>query len=409
MIPADLDAEATLLGSVIRKPGTMDTLWGRVDCTWFHRPAHAALWATFETLWAEGRGVGYAGKFEAWDHFAVRDEMLKTVTGLTPETFDKFVNELRDTLPVGLTGVTGTLERMAFRRRLLSTASELTDLAASDADLEALASDAETRCAGLDVEPAVDAGVWLPDFIGQSDSDDPWAIPGLLRRGWRAIIVATEGGGKSTLLRQLAVGAARGIHPLRFTPIPPQRVLFVDAENPLGVLRRSMRQLWEIPCASTESFPPRLLPVPAGLNLRKPRDRAMLEAEMRKTKPDLLVLGPLYKLYSREAKETDEQAAMATQAIIDRLRVRYGCAVLIEHHAPHGDSWKRDMRPFGSSAWLRWPELGIGMEPCKDREGSMTLARWRGDRMSNSWPARIDRDQVWPWSGYWPDGADRDQ
>jgi replicative DNA helicase len=74
----------------------------------------------------------------------------------------------------------------------------------------------------------------------------------------------------------------------------------------------------------------------------------------------------------------------------------------LEHHAPHGETSKiREMRPFGSSLWLRWPEFGLALKRDPDRRTSLKVGRWRGDRVNADWPKRLDRGTVWPWVGVW--------
>jgi replicative DNA helicase len=119
--------------------------------------------------------------------------------------------------------------------------------------------------------------------------------------------------------------------------------------------------------------------------------------------PDLVCLGPLYKAYQRKGTETDEQAVAELQATFDDLRTRYGFTLLLEHHAPQMDSGgHRHMRPYGTSLWLRWPDLGLGMErddPDNPDNRAVTLRRWRGDRMTNSWPKRLEQGIQFPWVG----------
>jgi hypothetical protein len=60
---------------------------------------------------------------------------------------------------------------------------------------------------------------------------------------------------------------------------------------------------------------------------------------------------------------------------------------------------------------LRWPEIGIAMQPDPDAPTDKRrpkLERWRGDRMSNSWPERLDQGDQWPWVGVWDDNRWRD-
>ena len=81
----------------------------------------------------------------------------------------------------------------------------------------------------------------VPELVERADQVAPWVIPDLLRIDWRAIIVAGEGTGKSTLLRQLAICAAQGIHPLKFCPVHPVRTLIVDAENSAAAIAETGR------------------------------------------------------------------------------------------------------------------------------------------------------------------------
>lgn len=60
----------------------------------------------------------------------------------------------------------------------------------------------------------------------------------------------------------------------------------------------------------------------------------------------------------------------------------------------------REMRPYGSSLFLRWPEIGIGLKP-DGEQGDLWVGRWRGDRLENNWPDKLVRGQIWPWVGRW--------
>src|SRR5690606_2357350 len=71
----------------------------------------------------------------------------------------------------------------------------------------------------------------LAEFLSGGDDPADWVIPGLLERGDRFILTGSEGLGKSVLFRQIAVGAAAGIHPFTQRRIDPNRVLYVDVEN----------------------------------------------------------------------------------------------------------------------------------------------------------------------------------
>ncbi len=145
---------------------------------------------------------------------------------------------------------------------------------------------------------------------------------------------------------------------------------------------------------------------PGGIDLRARKDRNEFVAVLNRTRPDLVCLGPVYKSYRVKAKETDEQVAAEVQAILDDLRTRFEFALFIEHHAPHGDSSSRNVRPFGSSLWLRWPEFGLALRQNREMPKSLDVGRWRGDRVQpNGWPDRLDRQgHGFPWVGWWRHG-----
>jgi replicative DNA helicase len=130
--------------------------------------------------------------------------------------------------------------------------------------------------------------------------------------------------------------------------------------------------------------------------------------------PDVLILGPAYKLMRGDPqKDRDVQDLLD---VIDKVRVQQKCAVLVETHAPHGSRESRHMRPYGSSVWLRWPELGIGYQR-DTSEGIVQFPQprqlesvdWRGQREDRDWPDFIGygdtRTREMPWAPVRPDWA----
>jgi len=213
----------------------------------------------------------------------------------------------------------------------------------------------------------------------------------------------------SVLLRQVAISASAGLHPFTHRPIPAVRTLVVDLENPdesiESVCAPMARRAGEVEGWDADRC--WLWRRPAGIDLSRRLDRIELEQVLRVARPDLVCLGPVYKCYSATGKDDEETSTRKVQGVLDDLRIRYGFALLLEHHAPHGGGGvKRVMRPHGSVLWQRWPELGIGFEVMPEREDSFKLGRFRGDRLPNEWPERIDRDGgVWPWAGVFPTGT----
>ena len=209
-----------------------------------------------------------------------------------------------------------------------------------------------------------------------TESPRHWVIPGVLRRQGRMMIVAGEGSGKTVLLRQIAVMAAAGLHPFKGGVLcDPINVLVVDLENdpatgmdehatidpasPLGLVVTADRS-----APDRDRTKLRVWSRPDGIDLRNPRDIASFERILARFTPDFVTFGPLYKAYRKTKGEDDETFGASLQTVLDRLRISYDAAWIFEHHAPLE---RTRLRPFGSSLWLRWPDIGIGTHPRRNR------------------------------------------
>jgi hypothetical protein len=259
-------------------------------------------------------------------------------------------------------------------------------------------------------EPTPDLAPDLYEFLAIDDPAHDWVIPGLLERGDRLIWTGFEGLGKSVITRQLAICAAAGVHPFEDHAIPQQRVLFIDCENPDRKSRRHFRELERKARANGFPVPPgafRIIQRPEGIDLTTDEDRAWLLERVTAHKPDLLVIGPFYRLHM--ADTNDERPARAVVAALDAARVKADCALITEAHAGHAPSggFTRNLRPIGSSLLMRWPEFGYGIMPHSEAEpdesGRCRLVQvkaWRGPREERHWPAELmwgTHDLDWPW------------
>ncbi|RBO87563.1 AAA family ATPase [Nocardia puris] len=293
---------------------------------------------------------------------------------------------------------------------------ESVDIAAAVAEARRACDDAERIAADLTSDPPMDMGAFL-----EIEDTRSWLIPGLLERAERIVLTGAEGGGKSVLTSQLAVCMAAGLHPFTAEPLGAGqhgiRVLVVDCENSAPQSRRRFR--WVIGLADAARHQRGLSPVswgeqmfidmrPAGIDLLRGQDTAWLERAITAVAPDLLVLGPLYKLHHENP--SDETAARELVWILDTLRERHGFALLTEAHAGNASDLNGDrmMRPLGSSLFRRWPEFGFGLRRAKNDPGGpraelVDVVSWRGSREERAWPSQLQHSHVLPWMPADPD------
>ena len=239
-------------------------------------------------------------------------------------------------------------------------------------------------------------------FVHETERDEyDWLIPNLLERGERVMVVAAEGVGKTMLARQVALCASAGLHPFKLTGMKPIRTLMVDLENPERIIRRTSKQIYLAAqhyghCERPEAH---LLIKPDGIDLMKSSDRLMLEDKIDEVKPDLVFLGPVYKSFIDPGGRTSESIAIEIAKYFDTLREFFKCAMWFEHHAPLGSALaSRDLRPFGSAVWSRWPEFGLSLQPDPTApEGYVyEVKHFRGARDRRPWPTRMKRGKVFP-------------
>ncbi len=258
-------------------------------------------------------------------------------------------------------------------------------------------------------DDAPDLAPDLHQFLAVDDDPYDWLIPHVLERGDRLIWTGTEGTGKSMQVRTFAVCVAAGLHPFDRAQITQRRVLFIDCENSERKTRKHFRRLEKVARIKGRRVPDgslRIICRPEGVDLLSEDGAAWLLERVTAHKPDLLCIGPFYRLHHGDMN--DERCARLATVVLDRARVKADCALITEHHAPHGETHPRPVRPIGSSLLMRWPELGIGIRGSANAERSesghymtVDVVMWRGARDDEyRWPTQLtfgDKETEWPW------------
>ena len=407
--PYDEQAETALVGAMLVDPQVVAVAAAVVAPSDFYVPRLRALYAAILTMWGDGEVIDVVTVSGAMRSAGTLDQVGGDVGLVDVMASAGYV--------ANAAGYVARVAECASYRRLISACEEAAREAYEQGTPAADLADWLAQAAAdspVAVTTDLPSDLWVMDeFLDRPLSARPeWVIPGLARVGWRVMVVAAEGVGKTVLFRQIGLAAAQGVHPLHYQRIQPCRTLIVDLENPDDSIMDVCQPIRDQAAAKVrdgyDADRAWLWHRPGGINLRKRKDRSELESVIAHVRPTLVCLGPIYKAYRVEARESDELAAAEVMAVFDDLRTRYGFALMLEHHAPKGQGGSRDLMPYGSSLWLRWPEIGLKLTPKEPDNSVMTVGRWRGDRLENAWPVELERSQPWPWAGIWPTGTFRD-
>lgn len=398
----DAEAEESLVGACLLSRQAIETAVGLLGPADFGSPRLAAAYTAIVALYREGQAV---------DAITVANA-LRLMGSDWPEAPYDLQRWTTDTPSWASVGTYASIIVTYAARRVLHTIGVELCAAAGDpmTDPADVADEVRARLSNLDYPTLLTnpGDLGIEEFLAEEDGPraEP-VIPGLLTADERVIIVATEGAGKSELTRQIVTCAAWGLDPFTFSSAPAVPALLVDLENPRSLIRRRLEVVTAL--AQREATGPRapaaVWAQPGGIDVRRRSDRHALEDVVRRNRPKIVGLGPVYKTYSRRSNESDEQVAAEVQTVIDDLRTRYGFALVLEHHAPMQVGGRRELRPFGSSLWLRWPDYGINLKPKSGHPNVVLVGRWRGDRGTARWPDELHRGGTWPWEGRWRNGA----
>lgn len=384
-------AERNLLGSVISDPKMFRTVKDKVSADDFEDGRLGAIFAGVGRMITSGEqvnAISVQNRFADWRITGIHPSEVFEWTGASLYSFgaQEYGASVRD----------------AAVRRGLELVARMTMEAARDAGTPA----PDTVAKAIQLLEQIRAGAASAQFIAKrlaeilegTDNYD-WVIPGLLERKDRLVMTGAEGAGKTTFVRQLAVLAAAGIHPMTFERIEPVKVLVVDAENTEKQWRRATRVTVELARTHGTVDPAQTVHLMAGtrIDITKEAHLGEIHRLIDVHKPDVLFIGPLYKLVPGAINNDDDAAPLIVG--LDSLRER-DIALVMEAHAGKatGGDGERDLRPRGSSALLGWPEFGFGMRPIAEDPDMVSVVRWRGDRDERAWPKHMRRGGLWPWT-----------
>ncbi|MBC6458397.1 DnaB-like helicase N-terminal domain-containing protein [Actinomadura sp. HBU206391] len=402
--PADIPAEQSVLGAMLLSPDAIGAAAEQVQPDDFFRPTHQEIYKAILDLY--GRGMPA-------DPIAVR-ALLEKNGQLHLVEGGAYLHTLMTTVPTVANIATYIAEvvECSTLRRLIRAGTQVVEMGyrgRGDVDGVIAESEAAIRRVSKIADSRISDFSTAGAFVDQPDDRNETIIPGVLEVQERVIVVASEGAGKSTLARHVWVCVAAGLNPFSFVEIPPKRTLLVDLENPPGLVRRKARGLVTLGRQVPGWDDDRCWrwTRPGGLDLKRPRDQHLLDRAIADARPDLMLMGPLYKSFV-DGGERAEQLNSQVAAFLDQMREKHGIALWLETHAPLDQAGQRSLRPMGSGVWSRWPEFGLALKKSKDEKDpphTLIIERFRGDRDERAWPDKLRRGRPWPFEGVFGEDA----
>ena len=390
-VPANRDLELAVLAASLESATARQEARKTITGVDFYYPQHRDIWEAMTRLERHGKSVDPITVSALLDAGSLAHRVMLDLatTFAHPDSVGDYAAVVRS---------------WAVKRRLFEEARTVCQQALHpDANADGYAASVANRFAAIrDSGLAVDemTALMLDELLELPDEEYDWIIPGLLERGDRFMLTGEEGLGKSSILRQIAVLAAAGVHPfLTARRIKPIKALIYDAENSRRQFLRKTRELHSLACQIGDNPGPRVMVENVGrIDITRDRDLAKIHSLCDAMQPDVVVIGPLYRLVPGAVNGDDEAAPLL--AALDTIKDR-GIALLIEAHAGKAiteGGGGRNMAPRGSSALLGWPEFGYGMR--RIDAGSphyADLIPWRGARDERAWPSRVRRGTHMTW------------
>ncbi len=410
--PHNTEAEEALLGAMLMSRSTIETVHETVLPSDFYNVPNGIIYGAMISMFARAVPI---------DALTVISE-LKSNNLLQHAGDPAHIVSLQSNVPAmgSAARYAQIVIEQATLRRLIAAGKEIENLGYSASDVPTAVEQASVMLAevGSSSIPTEPDDISVEEFVSRPrDTVVKWVLHGLMRRRHKLMLVAREGPGKSSLLRFCAVCGAYGINPFRHERIKPIRTLIADFEHPEDALFDSfvpiLKQAQANANIDTQDVTDRLWWKPEGINLRNRADMIRFENVISSRRPDLVCVGPLYAMYDNDSKDFGwETAARHVQNGLKKLMVKYNFGLMIEDHAPNDR--ENGIRPYGSSFWRRWPDIGIGLEPIPlpgdpkhDYEDRFSVVHWRGKRAEVDWPDRVIRGSSvksnWYFEGRWGD------
>ena len=215
----------------------------------------------------------------------------------------------------------------------------------------------------------------LHEFLAQADTDDPagdYLVFPIVPKKGAVLVYGLPKEVKSWLGVELAIDVASGRKAFGYFDVPrPAKTLYVQVEDSEALTRERIRLVAQE--RGLGRLVGQLKVVPrCGLNLMDKAWVLLLEQEIKKFKPELVVLDVFRRLFRGNVNEAEQTAGFFR--VLDNLRDEYGCSIVLVHHArKNNESAAIQTMALGSVNITAWPEVLV-YTSAKRKMGNATVA-----------------------------------
>jgi RecA-family ATPase len=346
--PSNAEAERALIGSVIRRPETLENL-PTISAAQFHLPQNAALWKAILSLQQRDFGIDPVTIYnEAGDLAGSVSDIAEYASAIgTPELATYYAQ---------------CVIEAAKKRQLILIASQL----AKDAydgrltSTEALDYASKSLCAVDETISRPDKDEPFPVYPLEANAPVPtdWIVKDLVPAETCIVLGAEEKTGKSWLMFDLAICLATGQDLLgRFKPARTGKTLIYSPESGMAAI---IRRMWGL-CWGRELNPREVLPsiklIHTRINLAAEEHLSRMRATIRKYEPIVLVIDPLICAHLGIVEKDAEDMQPLLDSIRSLTRDRPEMAIIVAHHLNKTNKDKTPMHGLrGSTALGGWTD-----------------------------------------------------
>lgn len=320
------------------------------------------LWQELHSSEVQNRGAGVVGLsgIDTW-----RDELAQQFIGQRVYVIldnDKDYN-VQGRVDSAWRHIRAALGSKARRVRLPSDVKDVCEFFRTGYTVENL----HTLC-----ESGSSQSRWSPLDLTKEPPPVDWLVDQLICRGDVHLLMGEPGIGKSWLTMALCLGVIRGTEWLSQGVTTPGRVLYVDEENPEGLVFHRLRT--QLGMTEEEARKVRYLNN-QGILLDKDPDQLVDEAV--EFGPSLIVLDSLTRFHMGEEDKAGPMAQLYNSALKPLAR-ETGAALVILHHAGKTESNSSYRRSRGSGEIIA--NVDAGFDARQSGINSMTLATFKSRR-----------------------------